>query len=168
MNIHRWVLMGVLLLIASNVHAEGGCPPGMIPASGTNINSCIPIPQGYYQNKKSNSAQTPPERWIDRWGAIATYEPNGSLGIAENMPSQESAEQLALEDCRSKHGSTCEVQLFYRNQCAAMIVSNGGYNVTPAKTIDAAERKGMDICKKAGDSNCHVYYSACSLPQRIQ
>lgn len=168
MNIHRRALIGIPLLIANCVYAEGGCPTGMIPASGTNINSCIPIPPGYYQNQQSSSPQAPPERWIDHWGAIATYEPNGSLGIAENMPSQESAENLALEDCRAKHASKCEVQLSYRNQCAAMVVSDGGYNVTPATTIDAATEKGMDICRKAGDSNCHVYYSACSLPQRIQ
>lgn len=141
MNTHRWALIGILLLIANCVHAEGGYPPGVIPASGTNIKSCVPMPPGYFQNQQSNSPQASPERWIDHRGAIATYEPNGSLGIAENMPSQESAEQLALEACRSKHGSKCEVQFFYRNQCAAMVVSDGGYNVTPATTIDPATKK---------------------------
>jgi hypothetical protein len=167
----RWLLLGTLLMLGNVAHAEGGCPPGMIPASGTDINSCVPIPPGYNNNPQQaqpRPPQLPPQQWEDQWGAIATYEPNGSLGTATEMPSQSSAERAALADCQSKHGSTCKIQLSYRNQCAAMVVSDKGYNVTPAATVDLAVTKGMAICTKSGDPNCHVYYSACSPAVRIQ
>jgi len=49
-----------------------------------------------------------------------------------------------------------------------MVVSAKGYNVTPAATVDLAAAKGMATCTNSGDPNCHVYYTACSLPKRIQ
>lgn len=165
-NTTRRLLIIMLLLVGGLVHAEGGCPPGQIPHSGTDLSSCGPIPPGYYNNQ--TPAQPPPPQWASQWGAIATYEPNGSLGTTTNMPSQRQAEQTALMDCQSMHGSICKIQLSYHNQCAAMIVSDKGFNTGSAATADQAIQRGMKICKDSGDPNCHVYYSACSLPQRIQ
>lgn len=163
-------LLGLLLLNGA-VYAEGGCPSGMIPYSGTDLNSCGPIPPGYYGNQKQNpikAQQYPPPQWVTRWGAIATYEPDGSLGTATNMSSQSQAEQAALADCQSKHESACKVQLSYFNQCAAMVISDKGYNTGSAATVDQAVQAGMRICRDSGDPNCRVYYSACSLPVQIQ
>lgn len=157
------LLLGLLLLKGSEINAQTACPPGMTPYG---VGVC-----GYDNSQRQEQPvqQRPPlPQWEDHWGAIATYEPNGSLGVATNMPSQSSAEQAALVDCQSKHGSTCKIQLSYRNQCAAMVVSDKGYNVTPAATVDLAVTEGMATCTKSGDPNCHVYYSACSLPVRTQ
>lgn len=46
------------------VHAEGGCPPGMIPASGTSTQSCVPNPnvrvdQGAGPNRPQGSYTSP-------------------------------------------------------------------------------------------------------------
>lgn len=170
----RWLLLAILLLLGNVIHAEGNCPPGYYPIGAPSgqggPQGCAPVPGESQQQVQPQQVQPqqPPQQWEDHWGAIATYEPNGSLGTATNMPSQGRAEQAALADCQSKHGSTCKIQLSYRNQCAAMIVSDKGYNVTPAATVDLAVTKGMGICTNSGDPNCHVYYSACSLPQRIQ
>ena len=159
----------VLMLTATAVHAQAACPPGTIPyGTGNDPSACGPDNSQPQQPQQPQAPQPPPQVWADHWGAIATYEPNGSLGTATNMPSQRSAEQTALADCESKHGSTCKIQLSYRNQCAAMVVSAKGYNVTPAATMDLAVTKGMAICTNSGAPNCHVYYTACSLPQRIQ
>jgi len=49
-----------------------------------------------------------------------------------------------------------------------MVVGNNGYNVGADATVDKAVQLGMKICTDAKNTNCHVYYSACSLPQRIQ
>jgi hypothetical protein len=113
-------------------------------------------------------SQPPLPRWADHWGAIAIFEPSGSLGVAIDMPSQNIAEQTALIDCRSKHGSICKIEISYRNQCAALIVSRKGYNTNAAPTEAAAIQKGMQICNDSGDADCHPAYTGCSLPRRIQ
>lgn len=153
-------LISVLLLFAGSVQAEGGCPPGMIPYRVNDMSSCGPFPAG--------QAQAPAVKWQSRWGAIATYEPDGSLGTATDRPSENDAAQTALADCQSKHGASCKVQLTYHDQCAAMVVSDKGYNTQSAATTDIAAQNGMEVCHHSGDPNCHVYYSACSLPKRVQ
>lgn len=163
----RLILFGFLLLITGATHAEGGCPTGMIPASGTNINSCIPIPPGYYNNQQQAHPQPPPPRWLSQWGAIATDGPGGSFGAAVDMPNQSSAENAALIECQSKKGSICKVELWYTNQCAAMVVGDAGHNSKAGTTVNAAIRTAMKICTTE-DHNCFVYYSGCSLPIRIQ
>ncbi|RUL66561.1 DUF4189 domain-containing protein [Dyella dinghuensis] len=155
-----------LLCVSFAAHAEGGCPPGMIPYSGTDISSCGPIPPGYYQN--SQQPQAPPMQWASTWGAIATDEPHGILGAAVGMPSKREAEQAALSDCRSKNGSDCKLELAYDNECAALVVSKTGYVVTAHQTKDLAIQSGMKTCRDSGYEDCHAYYSACSLPQQIQ
>jgi hypothetical protein len=171
MKLNTWLWLIGLLLLSGTVHAEGGCPPGQYPITGQGWQTCNPIP-GYAQNQgqaaTAQPQQQPPERWQDHWGAIATYISNGSVGMVTNLPSQSSAENAALVDYQSKHGSTCRIELSYRNQCAAFVVGDKGYNTNASTSIDEATRKGMQICTNAGHSNCHVLYSACSMPVRIQ
>lgn len=162
----RWLWWG-LLLLGGTVHAEGGCPPGLIPANGTNINSCVPIPPGYYNNQRLARPQPPPPRWATRWGAIATDGPKGSLGTASGLSNKSDAERVSLADCRAKGGTQCKVDIAYDNECAAVIVGDGGYNTPTAATVDKAVEIGINTCSTA-TTNCHVYYSACSLPIRIQ
>lgn len=168
---YRWLLFGLLLLLGNVVHAEGGCPPGLIPASGTDINSCVPIPPGYYSNQQQALPQPPPppiSRWASRWGAIATDGPGGHLGVATNLASKGDAEQIAVTDCQAKGGSPCAIEVAYDNECAAMVVGHTEHSSNAAATLDEAIHLGMLTCNKAGDTNCHVYYSACSLPARVQ
>jgi hypothetical protein len=49
-----------------------------------------------------------------------------------------------------------------------MVVGEGGYNAQSAAKVDQAVQLSMNVCTKAGRTNCHVYYSACSLPVRIR
>jgi hypothetical protein len=169
------LLAGVLLIVSGMVHAEGECPPGMFatnpPGTQGPIN-CAPIPS-YAQNQGQQAApqtpQPPPERWQDHWGAIATYEPGGVLGVATNMPDENQAKQSAMADCKTKGGgSNCKFQLTYRNGCAVLLVGDKAFNVASDATIDRAMQSGMKMCTANGNTNCHVYYSACSLPVRIQ
>jgi hypothetical protein len=170
MKSSRWLLFGLLFLLGGMAHAEGGCPPGLIPASGTNINACVPIPPGYYNNQQQASPQapTPAPQWANRWGAIATDSMTGSLGAATDMPSEDEAKQAALSDCSEKGGARCKPQTSYRNGCAVMVIGNKEFNVGSAATMNEAVQSGMKVCTDAGNTNCHVYYSACSLPVRIQ
>jgi len=168
-----FLFASLLLLLNGMVHAEGECPPGMFstnPPGTQGPISCAPIPsyaQNPGQQAPPQTPQPPPERWQDHWGAIATDAPSGSLGASINMASADSAEQAALEDCHSKHGASCKIQTSYRNQCAAMILGDKVFNVHVGLTVAEATNAGMKACTPAS-SNCHVYYTACSLPQRIQ
>ena len=162
-------LLTCLLLLSGVVHAEGECPPGMFPTNPPGTQGpvgCAPIPG--YNNQQQAQPQPPPPRWVDHWGAIATYEPNGSFGAVTNLSTQSQAEQTALAECQSKKKSTCRIEISYRNQCAALVASDKGYNTTSGTTTDEAIQKGMKICKDAGNQTCFSYYSACSLPVRIQ
>lgn len=161
-------LLPLLLLqhVPIQAHAEGGCPPGMLPASGTDISSCAPVPPGYYRTQPQ--PLPPPAQWTSRWGAIATYAPTGVLGSSENLPSKDQAEQAALSDCKARGGLNCKIDIAYGNECAAVVVGDKGYNVNPGATADLASEMGMKICTEDGGNGCHVYYSACSLPERIQ
>ena len=155
----RELLVVLLLLLTSFVHAQTACPPGMVPY-GAGV--C-----GYDQSSDA-PAQSPPSAWRSYWLSIATDNVNFRLGTASNMPDANSAQQVALSDCRSHGGTQCKVDLTERNGCAAIVAGIGGYNVQSGNAVVDAVQKGMAVCTKAGNTNCHSTYSICSLPQRIQ
>jgi len=159
----------LLFLMVGTLHAQ---QPGVdcAPIQGQGWTGCAPInsSQPSPRGQQSQTPQAPPELWQDHWGAIATYEPSGVLGVAANMQSESQAKQAAMADCQAKSGgSNCKFQLSYRNGCAAMVLGDKVFNVNSAGALDQAVQKGMAQCSSAS-SNCHVYYSACSLPVRIQ
>jgi hypothetical protein len=156
-----------LPLASFGVHAEGGfCPPGTIDHNNGRAAAivCSPIP-GYGQQQ---TPQQPIEQWERRWGAIATDGPNGALGATTDKRSKQEASQVAMQDCQSKGGVNCKIDTAYYNQCAAVVVGDGGYNVPSAATVDRAVELGMKTCHDAGRTNCHAYYTACSLPARVR
>ena len=146
-------------------HAEGNCPPGQYPVGGQGWQGCNPIP-GY--GNQQQGPQQPAPQWEGRWGAVATDGPKGAMGVATDRRSERDASQAAMQDCQSKGGVNCQVDAAYDNQCAAVVVGDGGYNVSSRRTADQAVAVGMKTCRDAGRANCHVHYSACSLPVRIR
>ncbi len=168
MKAFRWLWFVLMLLLGTVVHAENGCPPGMIPASGTGINSCVPIPPGYYRVQQRPQPQRLPPQWVSQWGAMATDEPNGILGTATALTTKYEAKQTAMADCQAKGGSPCKHEIAYANQCASLVVGTKDYSINTGRTADAANRLAMESCSAGGDKKCHVYYFDCSLPIRIQ
>jgi hypothetical protein len=159
----RWLLIGLFFLTAGIAHAQTACPPGMTPYG---VGVC-----GYDNSQQPSAqqqAQPPQKQWKDHWGAIAIALPKGVLGVSNNFPSERQATQVALADCQSKGGTTCKLESTYGNTCAAMIVGHPGYAIATGSSEGEAIQKGMKMCTDGGDTNCHAYYSACSLPQRIQ
>ena len=77
--------------------------------------------------------------------------------------SKEEAERLALADCKAKGGGACEVEIAFHNQCGAMVLGNSELFTASAGTTLDAEDVGIKYCRKH-DSNCRVYYSACTEP----
>lgn len=99
----KWLLMLGLLNICGLAHAEGGCPSGMIPYSGTDLSSCGPVPAGYYGSSNDNASQPrkPPVRWATTWGAIALDNKLGKVGAVTGQPSEQAA---ARADCHKRGG----------------------------------------------------------------
>jgi hypothetical protein len=174
MKTGRWLLLGLLVLLGRVTHAEGECPPGMFPTNPPGAQGpvgCAPIP-GYDQQQQAQPPQQnrpPPPQWASRWGAIATDGPGGSFGAAVNQSSGGAAESAALADCLSKKGSSnCKIEVSYANGCGVMTIGDKMHNSNYGNTVAEATQKGMTMCRNAGDTKCHVYYSACSLPVQIQ
>jgi hypothetical protein len=172
MRLPRKWLAVLLLPAASLAHAQTTCPSGLIPY-GAGV--CGPD-QGQNQNQgtQQQMPMAPPVKWADMWGAIALYipeggsNPKGVLGAATLQPSDSAAKQFALQDCQAKGGLDCKIKFVYRNECAAMVAGLPQYNMSDGETSQAAVAKGMKTCTEGGNTHCHVYYSACSLPQVVQ
>jgi Domain of unknown function (DUF4189) len=167
MNMKALALL-VLLLVAGAAQAQ---QPGVdcAPIQGQGWSGCAPIypSQQPAQGQQPQIPQPSPQRWQDHWGAIATDIPNKSVGVAANMASRSQAESAAIMDCQSRGGAMCKIEISYSNTCAALVVGINGHNTRTGATSDAAVQAGVKKCSEEG-TNCHAYYSACSLPQRIQ
>ena len=120
----KWLFALFLLILAGLAHAEGGCPSGMIPYRGTDISSCGPIPNNYYENNANDDDSEPvgPHAiWKKTWGAIAFSKTNNAVGVASGLKSKKAAQEAALADCRTAGGGPlCEIGVAYHNQCAAV------------------------------------------------
>ncbi|MBT2748600.1 DUF4189 domain-containing protein [Lysobacter sp. ISL-42] len=150
---------GLLLLLAiifapSLAVAEGGCPPGQIPYSGTSLSSCGPI-----QGGKSTSRP----QWESRWGAVATDD-KGKFGIATDQKSERLARKQAVDECRRRGGAPCTAEFTFRNQCAAVATSAKVSYSQGAASEEEAKELSMRKCLASDSGECWIYYSGCSLP----
>lgn len=159
------LLLGSLIFHLS-AHAENGCPPGMIPYSGTAISSCGPTPPGYYQQNPPQAPAPPPPQWESRWGAIATDAPKGVIGSSSGVLTEDDAGTRAIADCKSKGGSTCTLKATYSNGCGVLLVSDKAFNVNWGPSESIAIQKGMEVCKTGG-TGCRVYFTSCSPAVRV-
>ncbi|QDH71913.1 DUF4189 domain-containing protein [Lysobacter alkalisoli] len=51
----------------------------------------------------------------------------------------------------------------YYNQCGVMVIGDNKHFTSSAGTPESAAEAGIKYCEKY-DSNCEVYYSACTEP----
>lgn len=162
----KWNSQALIILTAAiycmAASAEGGCPDGQYPQQGPGWRTCVPIP-GVQQLDSSEQIKA---QWTDFWGAIAADYGAASLGTETAADTEESAKAAAIRDCRTKGGTHCEILMTVRNACMAMVVGTKLLNAQSGPTKAAAEQKGMTVCN-GQDTNCAVYYSGCSLPQKI-
>jgi hypothetical protein len=154
----------MLLLATTALHAQQA-GVDCVPIQGQGWSGCDPNYQP--QSQQPQAPQLPPLIWTDHYGAIATDPIKSILGTAIDQTSQSQAEQAAFADCKAKGGTACKQDIWYVNQCVAMVVGETGYNTKAGATIADAVQAAMKVCS-AATGNCHAYYTACSLPQRIQ
>lgn len=151
------LLLALALGVAQSAQAEGGCPPGQIPYSGTSVSSCGPM-----QGQQLGPA------WSNRWGAIAS-DTKGIFGISADASSKRKAQSTALSECKKRGGIACKVGTTYANQCAAVSTSEDASSSARAPTVEEAAKISMEGCtERSGGKECWVYYSGCSLPVRVR
>ncbi|APG04866.1 hypothetical protein BJI69_13830 [Luteibacter rhizovicinus DSM 16549] len=71
-----------------------------------------------------------------------------------------------MADCKKKGGVNCQTEIAYSNGCIALVFGDKLMNSKGADNLEHAEKSAMDKCKEE-DTNCHVYYSSCSLPIEV-
>ncbi|QQP99850.1 DUF4189 domain-containing protein [Lysobacter enzymogenes] len=118
----------------------------------------------------SQSAPSSPPVWASRWGAIAVDLAIGGTGVSavSGTKTERQASKGALQACKKKGGTQCSLRLTYRDQCAAVVTGEKVFSTTSAISTEEAARIGIDWCKKQNDTNCHLYFSDCSLPERVR
>lgn len=158
----------LLILLFFTPFSALSCPPGEWLQQGVGWQMCVPIPGA--QGNTSPAERAEPA-WADRWGAIAVDRvPTGSVGFgaATAMKRKSQAERAAINACRAKGGKKCEVMITYHNQCASLVWGDQGFSTSGAASEEEAARRGMSKCTLANDTNCEIFYSGCSLPERVQ
>lgn len=166
MNFKPLLTVG-LLFISSSAWAQQ-CPPGI--AHGTP--GCIPPDNPASPLYQPNEPVAPPMIWADRWGAIAIAPHSaagnsGVVGASVGLSSRGEARKVAMAECRAKRGEGCKIELAYFNQCAVIVWGDNGYLTQGAATVGEASRLGIKECSKH-DVNCQIYYSNCSMAERVQ
>lgn len=162
MKISMIVLAIALLGAHGQATAEGGCPAGMIPYSGTSTSSCGPIPSG------PSGYGLPTPKWKSRWGAVAGDDAKAVVGAVINQPSKREAIKAAIENCRSRGGVDCTLTVAYVNQCVVVVTSDTRYAAINAKTAELAAEIGLKDCEEKNDGECRLYYADCSRPLRVR
>ena len=157
MKTTRLPLLGLLVMVVTAVAQER-------PNSAQYHAVHNPNSPYYVGPNQQPAAPQPTGYWEKTWGAIAPSPVGGVLGAALGASSKGEAERIALEDCKAKGGGACEVEFAYHNQCAVMVLGKANYRFAGAASVSEASQAGIKLCQDRGDSNCRVYYSACTEP----
>ena len=119
-----------------------------------------------YTTPKINRIQLP-----DYWGAVSASKTKPYLDSVDNMGSEKSAKELALERCEKASASSCELIYVYKNGCAS--VANGSFKKNSVNiafpgggdTPRMAESDAIKRCEESGGQNCRIVMpTECSLP----
>ncbi|MFK2877526.1 DUF4189 domain-containing protein [Rhodanobacter hydrolyticus] len=158
------LLLFTLLLATTATHAQQA-GVDCVPVQGQGWSGCDPNYQP--QSQQPQTQQMLPQIWVDHYGAMVSDDSLGKLGVATDKQSESAAWQTAEEDCHAKGGLNCTRLISYHNECVAMVLGDKTYSFSAGLTEADAVQQATKKCT-ASSSNCHVYYSACSLPNRIQ
>lgn len=152
-----------ILLYSQPATSAGMCPEGYYPIGGGDAGweGCAPLPGGPEQE-----SDEPEPKWATRWGAVATT--NGAFGFSHSWASEEQAVGEALAQCsRDAGGATCTLKQSYHDQCIALAWGQRGSYTVAGPFVEQAEQLAIENCATR-TTNCRVFYSGCSLPERVQ
>lgn len=97
----------------------------------------------------------------NNFGAIAYDRKTNAYGVAWDLPSQNAANQRALNEC-ARNGKSCAVVVQFANQCAAYALGQGdswGYGTGGSRAV--AESAAQFYCNKNGKS-CQIKVWGCT------
>ena len=162
----------LLLFIHADVRAEGNCPDGFFPIGGGSAGweGCAPMgpnTEGNTESEGHNQSAAPEPDWETRWGAFATG--GGGWGAVTDMRSEGQARKAAIKQCKATAGSKsskCEARTYY-NQCAVVAWGAIGYTFQRAIDVPTGSSLAMQQCRSV-DTECEVFYSACSYAKRAR
>lgn len=156
------LLIYLLGVTGTTLHAEGGCPSGMVPEGGPGASSCRPLPG----DKNGAAPAMPRITWISQYGAVAmdTTE-TGFIGASHDKPSRAGAERIAMQNCLDMGAKKCELLNWYANGCVALAKGPTLYAVTNG--ISPAEAASNAVAK-CSEASCQVVYSNCSKAKAVR
>lgn len=144
------------LLSGLQAQAQTRCPMGAQAGSM----QCLPDePQG-----GGDAPARPTGEWIKTWGAIAMSKSTGEVGTVVGKLSEGDAKISAIKQCAKGGANDCAVQLFYRNQCAALAASQVDTFFQSSPIQQLAESGVKRVCDESGGGTCKVLYSECTEP----
>jgi serine/threonine-protein kinase len=110
----------------------------------------------------SATAQSAPAAQ-DSYGAIAAAKENIATGYSINQPSQDQADQLAMNECASNsEGKPCQVRVHFKNACGAIADSaNGRAGFSWGTIPEKAEQEALVACAQVGP-DCRIAATFCS------
>jgi Domain of unknown function (DUF4189) len=158
-------------LLAQTFVCPNGPGPGEIQVGTTGGSggvAVIPICASDGSEDSSDSTNVEPQGpiWEARWGAVAIG--GGGFGAVADQHTERVAIQAATKQCQTTaadRGKNCKA-LSYYNQCAVLAWGSNGYIFQRAVDLPTATSEGMQKCSTQYD-DCQIYYSACSLPKRV-
>lgn len=184
------VLMWIPVLAYAQQPPNNGspCPPGMIPGYGRCYSPTDPDRYGPNEQQQRRARPNgtanrgdgwiPYEtgKWTESYGAYADNGKGekGAGGRSEDSQSAQAARNEALRDCGQQD---CQIRIEVRNGCWAVAYGKRStyyfgtevdMNGADPKTqgLKAVASKALAMCKSAGDVNCEVRNTSCSLPSR--
>lgn len=105
--------------------------------------------------------------WEDRFAAVATGKRASGFTASGPTASKRGAERSALAGCQEKGGDDCKIVMSYVNSCAAIVWGlqhrTGAYGPTVEDAVEQATQRCAQMTE-----DCQVFFSACSLPERVR
>jgi len=183
------LMWGPVLAYAQQPPNSGSpCPPGMIPGYGKCYSPSDPDLYGPNEQRqrsaRPNGAANHGDgwlryetgKWTESFGALADdgRGVKGSSGRSEDSTSAQAARKEALRDCGKQD---CQIRIEVRNGCWAVAYGKSStfYFGTEIDMVGADPKtaglklvssQAMAMCKQAGDVNCEVRNTSCSLPSQ--
>ncbi len=154
----RTTAFSLLMLTAfASAFAQTACPGGVAPGSP----QCGPDSG---TSRADSAPARPTGEWIKTWGAIAMSRSTGEVGTVVGKLSEGDAKISAIKQCAKGGANDCAVQLFYRNQCAALAASQVDTFFQSSPIQQLAESGVKKVCDESGGGTCKVLYSECTEP----
>jgi hypothetical protein len=99
---------------------------------------------------------------VNPWGAIAYSKPDEAAGWAYEQADKQTAENIALQNCRKQGGAQCQVVTTFERTCGSVAADHNIVGAGTAGNRQFAEKAALAQCAKSGGRNCSTQAWVCS------